>query len=241
MTPDPDGLPWRDLPAFLPRTERLLRMLLALTPAERQTLWQCNGRIAALNEERLSRMDLYHCLTPALLAFEGIQYRYMAPGVFTNSEFAYAQTHFRILSGFYGLLRPFDGVAPYRLEMRAKLRVGEAKDLYAFWGGRLAAQLAEETDCVLNLASREYSLCISKYLPPSVRFVTCVFGQLREGRVVERGTLCKMARGEMARYLAEGQIANLEQIRGFSRLGYHFDAERSDDSTCVFLLEPSGR
>ena len=68
-------------------------------------------------------------LTPAILAYEGIQYQYMAPGVFNQEELAYVEEHLRILSGFYGLLRPFDGVTPYRLEMQAKLAVSGAKDL----------------------------------------------------------------------------------------------------------------
>ena len=68
-------------------------------------------------------MELYHHLTPAVLAYKGIQYQYMAPGVFTDMELEYIQQHLRILSGFYGILRPFDGVTPYRLEMQANLSI----------------------------------------------------------------------------------------------------------------------
>ena len=128
-------------------------------------LWKCNDQIAALNLRRLADMDLRQGLTPAILSYEGIQYRYMAPGVFTGAEFAYIQEHLRILSGFYGLLRPFDGVTPYRLEMQAKLAADGCPDLYSFWGERLARQLFSESGCILNLASREYSVCVSRYLP----------------------------------------------------------------------------
>ena len=78
----------------------------------------------------------------------------MAPGVFETGQLAFIQEHLYIISGFYGLLRPFDGVTPYRLEMQAKLSVNGKKDLYAFWGDKLARFLAQETDLVLNLASR---------------------------------------------------------------------------------------
>ena len=98
--------------------------------------------------------------------------------------------HLRILSGFYGILRPFDGVTPYRLEMQAKLPVGEAKDLYGFWGSRIAEFLFSETDCIVNLASREYSRCVSAWLTEDVRFLTCVFGERKNGAIVEKGTLC---------------------------------------------------
>lgn len=82
-----------------------------------------------------------------------------------------------ILSGFYGLLRPFDGVTSYRLETQAKLAVDGFRDLYRFWGDRLARQLAAETDFVLNLASKEYSKAVEPHLPENVHFVTCAFGE----------------------------------------------------------------
>ena len=182
-------------------------------------------------------MDLHNCLTPAVLAYEGIQYQYMAPGVFTDREFDYVQEHLRILSGFYGVLRPFDGVTPYRLEMQAKLRIGEAGDLYAYWGDRLAKHLTAQSNCIINLASREYSLCISKYLPDPIRFITCVFGEEKDGKVIEKGTMCKMARGEMVRYMAQHRITQPEEIRKFDRLGYRFDEARSDAHTYVFVLQ----
>lgn len=235
MNRDTDSLPWRDLPQFLPRTERLLDVLQGMDAAGLKKLWKCNDQIAALNVERLAHMDLRHGLTPAILAYEGIQYRYMAPGVFAEREFQYVQEHLRILSGFYGILRPFDGVTPYRLEMQAKLVVDGAKDLYAFWGDALAQQLFSETDCILNLASKEYSICVSRYVSPAVRFITCVFGEEQDGKVVEKGTMCKMARGEMVRYLAETQGAKPEDARGFDRLDYRFDESRSNESTYMFL------
>ena len=235
MRTDPDSLAPAGLPDFLPETEVLCAALRSMDPAALQRLWRCNDRIAALNVRRLEEMDLRRNLTPAILAYEGIQYQYMAPGVFSQGEYDYVQTHLRILSGFYGLLRPFDGVTPYRLEMQAKLAVGGARDLYGFWGDRLARRLFAETDCILNLASREYSLCVSRFLEPSVRFVTCVFGQEKDGKVLEQGTQCKMARGEMVRYLAETGAETLEAVRGFDRLDYRFSPAHSDEETLVFL------
>ena len=240
MNVDTDSLPWRDLPVFLPKTEQLCSQLQGMSDAELKKLWKCNDSIAALNIQRLQNMDLHSRLTPAVLAYEGIQYQYMAPGVFTEQAFHYIQEHLRILSGFYGILKPFDGVTPYRLEMQAKLRVGEAKDLYAYWGDSLAKALLEETDCIVNLASREYSVCVSKYLPADVRFITCVFGEEKDGKVIEKGTMCKMARGEMVRFLAENQIDDPEQIKSFDRLDYRFNPDRSDDNLFVFILNATG-
>lgn len=240
MNADMDSLPYRDLPKFLPNTEEICRKLQSMSYEELKKLWKCNDQIAQLNVRRLRDMDLYNRLTPAVLAYEGIQYQYMAPGVFTDREYAYIQEHLRILSGFYGVLHPFDGVTPYRLEMQAKLKIGESKDLYAYWGDRLAQTFFAETDCVLNLASKEYSICVSKYLPDSVRFITCVFGEEKDGKVIEKGTMCKMARGEMVRYMAQNQISTPEQVKSFNRLNYRFNKSRSDDSTYIFLSDRVG-
>lgn len=237
MRVDTDSLPWRDLPAFLPDTEKIAGILQRMQEPELQKLWKCNDDIARQNVLRLMTMDLLQGLTPAILAYEGIQYRYMAPNVFTREALEYVQRHLRILSGFYGVLRPFDGVTPYRLEMQAKLSVDGAKDLYGFWASRLADNLLAETDCILNLASKEYSTAVSRYLPDSVRFITFVFGEVIKGKIVEKGTMCKMARGEMVRYLAENRIEVPEGAKNFRGLGYRFDESRSDDNTYVFVLQ----
>ena len=119
MREDLDGFAPESLPRFLAEAERLKQLLQSMPPKELKSLWKCNDAIAALNIERLADMDLRSRLTPAILSYEGIQYRYMAPGVFTAGQLEYIREHLRILSGFYGLLRPFDGVRPYRLEMQA--------------------------------------------------------------------------------------------------------------------------
>ena len=235
MNVDTDSLPWLDLPAFLPKTEELCKILQGMSYDELKKLWKCNDALAQLNTDRLADMDLHNRLTPAILSYEGIQYQYMAPGVFTDGELHYIQEHLRILSGFYGIVKPFDGVTPYRLEMQAKLQAGAHKDLYGYWGSTLAESLFRETDCMINLASKEYSVCISKYLPENIRFITCIFGEEKDGKVIEKGTMCKMARGEMVRYMAENRIDDPEAIKAFDRLNYHFDETRSDEKTFVFI------
>lgn len=235
MRVDRDSFPVRDLPALLPKAEALTEQLRSMPYEDLKALWKCNDRIAALNTERLRSMDLRHGLTPAILAYDGIQYQYMAPGVFTEGELEYVQEHLRILSGFYGVLRPFDGVTPYRLEMQARLSTCEGKDLYSYWGASIAEMIWAETDCVVDLASREYSLCVSRHRPPEKRLVTCVFGERKDGRIIEKGTLCKMARGEMVRFLAQRKAEEPEALRDFDRLGYRFSPADSTPAAYVFL------
>ena len=180
-------------------------------------------------------MDLTKNLTPALLAYDGIQYTYMAPAVFEDGQFDYVQEHLRILSGFYGVVKPLDSVVSYRLEMQAKAAVDGHKNLYDFWGDSLYQEVMDESGILINLASKEYSKCIEKYLRPEDRYITCIFGEPEGGRVVQKGVYAKMARGEMVRFMAGIHAEEPEQIKAFDWSGYHFDEDRSSDTEYVFI------
>lgn len=235
MNVNTDDLAPLGLPVFMEQTEEILRFLQGLSYAEAKKLWVCNDRIAEQNYDRLKSMDLYHRLTPAILSYEGIAYQYMAPVVFESGEFAYVQEHLRILSAFYGVVRPMDGVTPYRLEMQAKAKVAGTKDLYEYWGDKLYREVLDDSHIIINLASKEYSRCIEKYLLPEDIYITCVFGESSGGKIVQKGVYAKMARGEMVRFMAEKQIKDPDEVKKFDRLGYKFRADLSDEKTFVFL------
>lgn len=224
-----------EIPKFLKEAGYLRGLLRKKSLEELRKLWQCSEKIAEENILRLEELDLEKNLTPALLSYEGIQYQYMAPQVFSEEQWRYVNRHLRILSGLYGVLAPTDGVIPYRLEMQAKLENREGKDLYAFWGRKLYEELIKEDELILNLASKEYSKGIEKYRGGSVKILTCVFGELVQGRIKVKGTQAKMARGEMVRWLAENQIQDSGQIRNFHLLGYEFSEYRSKEQEYVFL------
>ena len=235
MIVDSDSLPWKQLPQFLHKTKAIHQQLKSMSAEELQKLWKCNDKITAENVERLQFHQLEKNLTPAILAYEGIQYQYMAPAVFSDEEFDYIEEHLRILSGFYGVLKPFDGVIPYRLEMQAKLSVDGKKDLYSYWGSDLAEALCDGEDCIVNLASKEYSVCISKHLKASVRMVNCIFGELQNGKIIENGTMCKMARGEMVRFMAERNVQNVDDLKLFEGRNHRYSEEYSSENKLVFL------
>lgn len=239
MNVDTDQFRATGSPALLERTERLMRWMQKLTYAEAKELWKCNDKIAELNFRRFQEMDLHRCLTPALISYEGIQYQYMAPEVFTETQWEYVQEHLRILSGFYGVLKPLDGVTPYRLEMQAKARLDGCASLYEFWGDMLYRGVIDGDRTILNLASKEYSKSIEKYLEPGDTYVTCVFGEWKDGKVIQKGTQAKMARGEMVRYMAEQEIEDVRQVRAFDRLGYGFEEELSSEAEYVFIKHTS--
>ena len=236
MNVDTDVFGHTALPVFLSRTKELMDYMKGLSFSEAKKLWSCNDKIAEQNFERYATMDLERQLTPAIISYEGIQYQYMSPMVFSEECLDYVQKHLRILSGFYGVLKPFDGVTPYRLEMQAKASVGSFKDLYEYWGDSLYQELTSDGDhVILNLASKEYSKCIEKYVGKGDLFVTCIFGELIDEKVVQKGTLAKMARGEMVRFLAENQVDTLEDVKQFQGLGYHLSEELSSAKEFVFI------
>ncbi len=235
MREDVDSLEPRSLPVFLDRAERLRDHISGLSFEEQKRLWACNDRIAKENRERFLDMDLRRGLTPAILSYDGIQYKYMAPSVFETGELSYIEEHLRILSGFYGVLRPMDGVRPYRLEMQARATVDGYKDLYDFWGRSLYDEVMDESRIIINLASKEYSRCIEKYLIPEDRYISCIFGELSGDRIVQKGVYAKMARGEMVRFMASRSIEEPEQLMDFDWSGYGFDKGRSTDTHYVFI------
>jgi len=235
MRVDTDSFACKELPVFMDRTEVLMKWIQSLSYEEQKKLWVCNDKIARQNAERFAHMDLRNNLTPALLAYDGIQYAYMAPAVFEDGQYEYVQEHLRILSGFYGVVKPMDGVVPYRLEMQAKAAVSGHKNLYDFWGDRLYREVIGESRIVINLASKEYSKCIEKYLQPDDRYITCIFGELEGDKVVQKGVYAKMARGEMVRFMAGIHAETPEQMKDFNWSGYHFDDDRSSDQEYIFI------
>ena len=221
-------------PLFIDTAEIILSWLKKRTFEELKRLWSCSDRIAEENIERLKHADLFKNQTPAVLAYEGIAYQYLAAEVFEDKQLEYVRKHLFILSAFYGALRAFDGIIPYRLEMQAKAAVGGYRDLYELWSDRLYRTVIGSGETVINLASGEYSKCIEKYLQKNDRYISIIFCEKQKGRFVTKGTYAKMARGEMVRFMAENNITKPEDIKSFDRLGYAFIPCISSDDKYVF-------
>ncbi len=235
MRVDTDSLACTGLPVFMEKTGILMEWIRGLTYEQQKVLWACSDKIARQNAERFAHMDLYGNLSPALLSYDGIQYTYMAPAVFEDNQVDFVQEHLRILSGFYGVVKPLDGVVPYRLEMQAKAAAAGYKNLYEFWADDIYREVLDDSRTIINLASKEYSKCVEKYLQPEDRYITCVFGEPENGKIVQKGVYAKMARGEMVRFLAGIHSEEPEQMKEFNWSGYHFDEDRSSDTEFIFI------
>jgi cytoplasmic iron level regulating protein YaaA (DUF328/UPF0246 family) len=170
---------------------------------------------------------------PALYAFAGDVYTGFEVHSLDEAAVAFAQDHLRILSGLYGLLRPLDAIRPYRLEMGTRWAPGRKKDLYAFWGDRVARRLAEDLDetgggPVVNLASKEYWKVAEGLLPQGTEVIDIDFREQGPSGLRFNTFAAKRARGMMARYICEHRLDDPEALKGFDSDGYAFDPEGSE-------------
>lgn len=258
-----DGFAPTGIPPFPERSARVLASLRGKSHEELRAIWKVSERLLDESCRRTEALELpmswtQACepgmaarLVPAIFSYEGIQFQSLAPAVLDEEALAWLQAHLWVLSALHGCVRPLDAVMPYRLEMGARLAVGDARDLYEFWGPVLGEHIAggmpggergtsgdpgvgegpEPTSaptCVVNLASVEYARAVLPYLPAGVPTVTCIFGEgLKEGRPVQRSTASKVARGSMARWLAETRTDDPADLRAFD-VGYRYDEALSE-------------
>lgn len=222
----------KSLPLLLNQTKQLHHHLKQLSVQDIAQIMKCNEKIAQTTSCYYQEMKFDEKLTPALFAYVGLQYQHMAPHVFTDEECDYVSKHLFILSGFYGILRPFDGIRLYRLEMQTKL---PKYDLYDFWNDQLANICYKENDIVINLASKEYSQCIQKYLKENQQLITIHFMSEVNGKLKIKATEAKMARGAMVRYMATHQIEDIEKIKQFNDYQYVYSPSLSTTTDWVFI------
>lgn len=243
------------IPPFAHQTARVHQALLSIESedgaAGLQALWNVSDRLLTtcldtlhefmpvLSDADLADPDIARRISPAIMSYHGIQYQSMAPEVMDAAQLAWLQDHLWILSGLYGCVRPFHGVSPYRLEMGAKLAVDGARDLYAFWGNRLAQAIAPagSNTTIVNLASVEYAKAVLPHLTGDATAVTCLFSEdIRNGKPIQRSTASKKARGSMVRWMAENKLEDAAGLTEFN-LGYRYVPEFSSPDSLVFINE----
>ncbi|TYK65057.1 peroxide stress protein YaaA [Colwellia echini] len=228
-------------PTLLEQSQLLIDECVKLTPSDIASLMKLSDKLAGLNAARFGQWS-----TPftqdnarqAILSFNGDVYTGLDAQSFSNEDFDFAQKHFRILSGLYGLLKPLDLMQAYRLEMGCKLGNSRGENLYHFWGDIITNELnkviAEQNEEVLiNLASTEYFKSVKpKLLNASI--ITPTFKDWKSGQYKIISFFAKKARGLMARYIIQNKLTNIEDIKGFDLAGYQYNAEMSKGSDWVF-------
>lgn len=236
----PDG---HDLtePEFADQAMELAILARALSVDQLRKLSHISEPLARLNQARFAAFSATPApgtIYPALHCFAGDTYQGLEARSLSAAALTWAEGHLRILSGLYGLLRPFDAIQAYRLEMGSRLANPHGADLYAFWGTRLAQALntlAQESGAgaVVNCASVEYFGAVDRSTL-SLPVITPVFLEERDGAAKTVSFWAKRARGAMARYMCEHQLTNPDDLRGFTAGGYSYRADASGEGRMVF-------
>jgi len=240
------GLKDHTQPQFLKDSEQLVKKLRSFNEAQIGEMMEISPKLSALNVQHFKDFKTPFTLKnarQAILAFKGDVYEDIDVANYGKKQFAFAQEHVRILSGLYGLLKPLDLIQPYRLEMGRKLDMGKTKDLYGFWGARIAEALNGELErhkgqILLNLASQEYAGAISK---KALKFpvVDIAFKEQKGDKIKIVALFAKIARGAMANFIIENQIDKIDHLKDFSSRGYKFAPKLSSASTLTFVRKAS--
>lgn len=231
-------------PRFLKEAAQLNERLRALKESDLAALMDISPKLAALNHSRNGAFSSSHTKNnarAALYLFKGDVYDGLDAPSLNQNHIAYINTHVRILSGLYGILRPLDLMQPYRLEMGTKLASKKGKDLYAFWGNALSDAINADakalgTDMLLNLASVEYAKALDRKAL-KLKEIKVEFKQRRGNKLQVIALLSKRARGAMARHLALTNATSLADVQSFCADGYHYDSALSSAYSLVFVRD----
>ena len=229
------------IPDYLGKSSELVKVLKQKSFLDLMELMQVSQKIAELNVERFNQWKLPFSTEnakQAVLAFKGDVYTGLDASALSENRLAYTQSHLRILSGLYGLLRPLDLMQPYRLEMGLKLTTKKGENLYQFWGEKITdalnVLLAKQDEPVLiNLASNEYFKSVQKKNLDG-RLITPEFKDWKNGKYKMISFFAKKARGLMVRYAIDHNIQKAEVLKNFDYDGYHFNLELSRADKWVF-------
>jgi len=148
-----------------------------------------------------------------------------------DQNLLYLKDHLYILSGLYGLVRPFDGISAYRLEIKDQI----IKNLYTFWKPKLMKYLSSvhSNELFINLSSKEYS----KVLDPSLDVLTISFYERMNNELKAISMHVKLMRGKMANHLIKHEINDKEQIKGIIIDDYIYDHHQSSEKEYIFIKE----
>ncbi|MGY6744660.1 MAG: peroxide stress protein YaaA [Cecembia sp.] len=225
-------------PAFVSQTMELVAIMKQKSTDDIMRLMGVSEKLAQLNEERYKNFKKSfgpENAKQALLAFKGDVYTKIDVDNYSPEDFEFAQTHLRILSGLYGLLKPMDLIQPYRLEMGIRLENKKGKNLYEFWGQRIAKAINEvaKGSPIINLASQEYFKAVDTSVLYS-EVISPVFKEYRNGKYQIIGLFAKQARGMMTDFIIKNRINDPESLKVFNEDGYEFK-EKSENGKLLFV------
>jgi cytoplasmic iron level regulating protein YaaA (DUF328/UPF0246 family) len=229
-------------PAFQEDAISLVAVARELSVAELMKLMHISEDLAKLNYDRFRDFaddPKVEDLRPAALAFAGDTYQGLEAASLDSEEMAWAQDHFRILSGLYGVLRPLDAIQPYRLEMGSRLTNQRGKNLYEYWNTQISEFLNAQagtigSDVLVNCASQEYFGAVD-LAALKLQVITPVFMEDKPGGPKVVSFHAKRARGAMARFIIQRRLMDPAGVLEFDTGGYAYRADLSEPHKPVFL------
>ena len=235
-------------PDFLDFSNDLIKSLSKLSSVEIESLMGLSPKLAKLNHDRFQAWTKAHkaeTSKQAVVAFKGDVYEGLQAWNFNPLDFEFAQSNLRILSGLYGILKPLDLIQPYRLEMGTVYANPAGKDLYAFWGNRLAKSITEDlkitkSQTIINLASQEYSKA-AQLKKIDANIFSPSFKDEKNGKFKIISFYAKRARGLMANFIITNKIESENDIKEFSMDGYSYSSKDSSANEPVFLRSEKAR
>lgn len=227
---------WSSNPIFVTQANEINQVLQSKTPKKLMELMDISDKLAQMNWKRNQEWEQTTDLRQAVFAFKGEVYVGLDAYSISELHWDYMQNSVRILSGQYGVLKPFDLIKPYRLEMGSELKIGKTKNLYQYWDANITQAIQSELDLdewVVNLASQEYFKVIKPQLLQN-KIITPIFKDFKNGDYKVISFFAKKARGLMTRFAIDHQIEKVDQLKTFSGDGYAFDAKFSSETDWVF-------
>lgn len=225
-------------PQLLTKAKKLDAYLKKMSPAEVAKIMHVSAGLAQKTHDLIaSWTDEKSKQSLAIDTFVGDIYSGLRGTELSADDRAYAHEHLRILSGLYGILRPLDGIMPYRLEMGYKVDVPESKDLYEFWGNDIAATLPA-TGLVVNVSSVEYTKAVLPFIKPE-RVITPQFLTISPKTSEPEFVVvhAKIARGAFARWLVTSRVTDARQFTQFAEIGYAYEPALSTPQSPAFVAK----
>lgn len=230
-------------PISVPLSQAEATMLAAemsrMTADELQRQFGCGASAAEEARVRFARFAAAQRM-PAILAYNGRAYKYLLANTLDDAALAYGQEHLWITSFLYGMLRPLDGIAPYRMEQSVTLEATDDRPVSQWWRDRLTdrliAAVKADDGVLLHLSTAEYQQLFHwRRVEAECHVVQPLFYVAAGDRLKVQAVWAKSCRGAMTRYVLENRLTAPDQLAAFSHEGFAFAANYGDATHPYFL------
>lgn len=223
------------LPSQIEMSKKIVEEIRKLSEKDLEKVLSVSSKVGQLNFERYQNLKFDKSGGAAILSYTGTVYKNIKASIFDDEEIKFCSEHIRILSGLYGVLRPYDSIYEYRLELKTKINILGNEDLYKYFQDSMYKNLIHHDRKIVNLCSSEYSKVIIPYLSNEDEFLTCSFKINKNGILKSMSTDAKASRGSMVNFIVKNKINDFESLKNFNDNGYTFNERLSNSREYVFV------